>query len=143
MIDCEQSLATDDVAIFVERASFFNTSACQADLFNGTGNSCIVMQARITVPTLFEITDNNDDSDIFVPQRPQPVAGAEIFYAIEDTQLSVENNPSPLTGFFRCDFDLESGLPSGTNPTANCIDIISSIADRFDTLRPAALEDTL
>ena len=142
MINCEQPLATDDIAIFVEQASFFNTSACREDLFNGNGNNCAVMQARITVPTTFEVTDNNDGGDIFVPQRPQPVAGAEIFYAIDGTQLRVENNPSPLTGIFRCDFDLETGLPDGSSPTANCDEIISGIADRFDTLRPPALDDT-
>ncbi len=143
MINCEQPLATDEIAIFVERASFFNTSACQEDLFNGSGNSCVVMQARITLPTTFEITDNNDGGDIFVPQRPQPVAGAEIFFAIEGTQLRVENNPSPLTGFFRCDYDLETGLADGTSPITNCDEIVSSIADRFDALRPPAIDDTL
>jgi len=78
-----------------------------------------------------------------VPQRPQPVAGAEIFYAIEGTQLTVENNPSPLTGVFRCDFDLETGLPVSTSAFTNCDEIISSIANRFDALRPPALDDTL
>ena len=143
MIKCEMPLASDDIAIFVERVSFFNTSACQEDLFNGSGNSCVVMQARITLPTTFEITDNNDGGDIFVPQRPQPVAGAEIFFAIEGTQLRVENNPSPLTGFFRCDYDLETGLADGTSPITNCDEIVSSIADRFDALRPPAIDDTL
>ena len=143
MINCEQPLATDDIAIFVERASFFNTSACQEDLFNGRGNNCTVMQARITLPTTFEVTEDNEGGDIFVPQRPQPVAGAEIFFAIEGTQLRVENNPSSLTGVFRCDYDLETGLADGNSPISSCDEIISSIADRFDTLRPPALDDTL
>ena len=137
-ISCEQPLATDEIAIYVERASFFNTAVCQADLFNGSGNNCTVMLARITVPTTFEIPANSSGDDGFVPQRPQAVAGAEIYYAIEDTLLRVENNPSMLTGVFRCDYDLETGLPVGSTTTANCDNVIANTANRLDTLRPAS-----
>ena len=137
-ISCEQALATDEITIYVERASFFDTVACQTDLFNGRADNCTVMQARITVPTTFEVPANTSGDDGSVPQRPLAVAGAEIFYAIDGSQLRVENNPSMLTGVFRCDFDLETGLPAGGSTTTNCDNVIANIANRFDALRPTS-----
>jgi len=127
MISCDQPLATNDIAIYVESASFYASSVCQAGLLNGTGTDCVVRQARITVPTTFTLPDNTS-----VPQRPQPITGAEIFYAIDGTLLRVENNPSMLTGVFRCDYNLETAQAVTNNTAANCDAIISGIAARLN-----------
>ncbi len=136
MIDCEQALVTGNSPNRVESASFFDTSLCRSSLSNGNAIDCVIRQARISVPTTFVIPDTPDNTDVFVPERPQPVAGAEIFYAIEGTRLRIENNPSMLTGIFRCDYDLETGAASGDAGGANCDNIVSNIADRFEDLRP-------
>ncbi len=135
-VSCEQPLATGDVAMYVERASFYDTSACHAAIAEGSSTPCVLQQARINIPTQWIIPELPADSPPGTPQRPQPIAGMEIYYAIDDTFLRIENTESALTGFFRCDLDLADQQATTQIPGQSCADIIRNTADRIDALIP-------
>ena len=137
-IDCEQSLAVNEQPLFLHSGAFFDTAACQAGLFNDDPSACELAICRITVPTQF-VTGPVESTDptVFVPERPQPIAGAEISFRIEPDRLTLESNPSALTGVFFCEIDLLSQLPLSSDRPGNCSTELVRIRERLDVLLAA------
>ena len=115
-INCEQPLAISNVPIYAKIAAFNNTTECIADIQNNTASNCSVAIAELTVNTLWTTPPTEPGQ----PERPQPEAGAFIQYNIEQHRLAIENLPAALTGVFRCEYDLISGVPTTNNAVANC-----------------------
>jgi hypothetical protein len=135
-IDCANALATGDVPIYVERASYYDTAQCHAAIFNGSANGCQLQTARISIPTQWIIPERPADSPSTAPNRPQPIAGVEIYYAINNSNIGITSNEEALTGIFQCNFNL---LGSGSSfPLINetCDSSITLAANRFDDLLP-------
>lgn len=132
-IDCAVPLATGDVAIYVTRAAFVDTAGCHMAMLNDDAGPCTLATARITVPTQFETAAPGE--------LPRPVPGAEITYQLDAASLILQNNPSSLTGYFRCEIDLSSGLPiANDNQPGNCSADISRVRERLDALLGAGLQ---
>ncbi len=127
-INCEQPLATGDSIIRVDSAAYYNTDTCQTGLAANDTTNCILQSARITVPTEWVIGEESP--------LPQPIAGMEIYYAIDSTNLRIENSDEALTGLFRCDLDLASAQSTASLTGQSCATIITTAADRFDALIP-------
>ncbi len=130
-INCEQSLVTSPSIIRVERASYYNTAACQAGLSANNAEDCILQSAILSIPTEWVTPDTGDGTS----PLPQPIAGMEIFYAIDNTTLRIESSSAALTGIFRCDLELTT-LSAASSVGQSCSNIISTTADRFDALIP-------
>ncbi len=126
-ISCEPALATGDIPLYVGETAFYDTEACNASLFSGSSADCQLQRASISILT-----------DWITPEppqrRPQPIAGMEIYYAIDNTILRIENTEDMLTGAFRCDIELSSGQASSPLTGQSCDDIIMTAADRIETL---------
>ena len=136
-INCEQPLTSADVSIYVEQASYYDTADCHAALFDGNTNDCILQSARLSIPTQWVVIERAPDDPGTVPNRPQPIAGVEIFYALNgSTNLRIENNEEAFTGTFQCDIDLVSGEANAPTTSQSCPTSITLAADRFDTLLP-------
>ena len=137
MINCELPLATAEVPIFVEQAAYYDTPECHASLFNGNVSDCVLQAARLSIPTQWITPERPVDTPATVPNRPQPIAGVEIYYALNDsTHLRLESNQSALTGFFQCDIDLISTNGSAPALSQPCATTIALAAERFNTLLP-------
>lgn len=133
-LDCEQPLATGTADVYLQKAAFYDTTACNASLFAGSANDCVLQRARLSIHTQWVVHPPADDSQSEAHQRPQPIAGSEIYYAIDNTLLRIDNPPDPITGVFRCDVELEStGIITGvTAGPPSCTQIIKAAADRLD-----------
>ena len=132
-IDCTVPLATGDVAVYVTRAAFVDTASCHMAMLNNDAGPCTLATARITVPTQFVTAAAGE--------LPRPVPGAEITYQLDSASLILQNNPSSLTGYFRCEIDLSSGLPiANENQPGNCNADISRVRERLDALLGAGLQ---
>lgn len=130
-INCEQSLVTSPSIIRVENASYYNTAACQAGLAAGNADDCIIQSAKLSIPTEWITPDAGDGAT----PLPQPIAGMEIFYAIDNTTLRIESSSAALTGVFSCDLELTT-LSVQSSFGQSCNNIIAATADRFDSLIP-------
>ena len=130
-IDCEQSLVTSPSIIRVERASYYNTAACQTGISANNADDCILQSAILSIPTEWVTPDAGDGAT----PLPQPIAGMEIFYAIDNTTLRIESSSAALTGIFRCDLELTT-LSATSSTGQSCSNIIATTADRFDSLIP-------
>ncbi|MFK8076386.1 MAG: hypothetical protein AB8B84_07350 [Granulosicoccus sp.] len=130
-INCEQSLVTSPSIIRVERASYYNTAACQTGLSTNNSDDCILQSAILSIPTQW-ITP---DAGIGASALPQPIAGMEIFYTIDNTMLRIESSSAALTGLFQCDLELTT-LSVISSVGQSCSNIISTTADRLDALIP-------
>ena len=134
-IICMQPLATGDVPIYVEQASYYDTDECNAALFNGNTDGCLLESARLSIPTQWVIPESATDSSTTTPARPQPIAGVEVFYALNNTEyLRLESTEAALTGVFRCDINLRSNESTATEFVQSCASTIELAANRFDTL---------
>lgn len=137
MINCELALATSDIPIFVEEAGYYDTPECHTALFNGDTSNCVLQSARMSIRTQWITLELPADTPVSVPNRPQPIAGVEIYYALNNsTNLRIESNESALTGFFQCDIDLVNGSATATVASQPCAATIALAAERFDTLLP-------
>ena len=126
-MDCEQPLATGDVALFVGEAAVYDTDECHASLFDGSTDGCQLQYASILAPALFEIPETGG--------LPMPTfSGAQINYAIDGTLLTIESLEDAPTGLFKCDIDLSLGTTASPLAGHRCPDIVLSVADRLDTL---------
>jgi len=125
-ISCNRALATGDVALYVGEAAFYDTDACNASVFDGSTADCQLQKASITVRTEWIFPGPS--------QPPQPIAGMEIYYAIDNTILRIENTADMLTGAFRCDIELSNGQANAALTGQSCEDIISNAADRIEAL---------
>jgi len=135
-VDCARALATGDIALYVESASFYDTSDCNSDIFDGSTDSCVLQTARVTIPTTWIVPELPADSPPGTRLRPVPIGGMEIYYAVDNTDLRIENNEAALTGVFRCDLDLSDQQATTVIPGQSCADIIKKTADRLDELLP-------
>lgn len=133
-ITCEQALATGDIPVYVHQAAFYDTADCQAAIFNGATSDCVLQTARISIRTEFITPERPADSPDNVPNRPQPVAGAELYYAINSTNLRLENTEAALTGTFLCDINLATNETSAPASSQSCASTIDYVANRFDAL---------
>ena len=127
-IDCgERPLAAGEIAVFVTRAAFLDTASCHMAMLNDDAGPCTLATARVTVPTQFVTAAAGE--------LPRPVPGAEITYQLDSASLILQNNPASLTGYFRCEIDLSSGLPiANENQPGNCSADIPRVRERLDTL---------
>ncbi len=127
-ISCESALATSNEYLYVGEAAFYDTDSCYASLFNGSTADCQLQRASITILRTEWITPEPPQ------RRPQPIVGMEIYYAIDNTILRVENSEAMLTGAFRCDIELSDGQASSPLTGQSCDDIVKTAADRIETL---------
>lgn len=136
-INCAQSLATGDVPIFVEQASYYDTPECNAAVFNGDVSNCFLQSARISIGPEFRTSEPSTDTTVNGPNGAQLIAaGVEIFYAINSTNLRIENAENPLTGAFQCDIDLSNNGTNASPTGQSCTSTINLAANRFDALLP-------
>jgi hypothetical protein len=137
MIDCADPLATGDVPIFVEQASYYDTPECNAAIFNGEISDCFLKTARLSIPLRWITPERPAGTPDSAPNRPQPLAGIEVFYAINNsTNLRIASNEADevLTGRFLCDINLLNNQTTSTNQT--CAGTINLAANNFDDLLP-------
>jgi hypothetical protein len=137
MIDCADPLTTGDVPIRVELAGYYDTPECNAAIFNGEVSDCFVQTARLSIPVQWIIPERPAGTPDSVPNRPQPLAGIEVFYAINNsTNLRIASNEDEemLTGRFLCDINLLNNQTSSTNQS--CTSTINLAANHFDDLLP-------
>lgn len=136
-INCAQSLATGNVPIFVEQASYYDTPDCHAAIFNGDVSNCFLQSARISIGPEFRSSETPTDGTVNGPNGAQLIAaGVEIFYAINSTNLRVENAAMPLTGTFQCDINLLNNGTTASTTGQSCTSTINLAANRFDALLP-------
>lgn len=127
-VSCKPALPTGDVALYVGEAAFYDTESCNASIFEGNTSDCQLQRASITIRTDFM-------PPVPPQRRPQLLfAGMEIYYAIDNTTLRLENTADMLTGAFRCDIELNNGQTSSAATNQSCDDIIKRAADRIETL---------
>lgn len=141
MINCEQSLATGEVPIFVAQASYYDTPECHAAIFNGNVSDCVLQSAQLSIPIQWITPERPVDTPASVPNRPQPVAGVDISYAINSTFLRIENNETEnnepqLTGVFRCDINLLDNEATSSVSSQSCATTVAIAAGHFNTLLP-------
>ena len=131
-IDCARALATEPVAVYVERGAFYPTAACRADLALGVADGCVVDYASLFSRTEFD--------DPIPPARPRPLPGSGfvIRYAVDAPVLEVANDENALSGVFRCEIDLATGSVRPTLGGGSCDTILGNVADRLDALLAAA-----
>lgn len=127
-IDCEQPLSVDNVPIYLKSAVLENTTTCKSRLQNNNVDDCSVVQADLTVNTLWYVAPANPGQ----PQRPQPKAGTRIQYNTEQNLLSFENLPAALSGYFNCEYDLNTGNTDGSNGSTNCDQQAGRIVELID-----------
>lgn len=128
-IDCEQPLATGDVAAYVGVASYYDTAACQASVSNGNTANCQLRQATVSLRTQWLVQ----------PMGPPRVAyeGSELAYAMEGTLLQIENTETDPLGAFNCSIDLSNGSESTSLPgVSTCETAVSNAASQLDKLIP-------
>ncbi|MFT5894210.1 MAG: hypothetical protein ACI8VW_001077 [bacterium] len=136
-INCIDPLTTGGVLIYVEQASYYDTAECHAAIFNGEIGDCFLKSAHLSIPVQWFTPERPADSPANAPNRPQPLAGIEVFYAINNsTNLRIESNEDEevLTGRFQCDINLLTNETSATNQS--CASTINLAANHFDTLLP-------
>jgi len=122
-IDCEQPLATGEVAIFASVASLIDTPECRGCLIDGNADACDVDQAEFLVRTIFTQPETG---------LPQPNSGATLSYNIVPDRLIIENLEPALTGTFFCEYELSTGNAVGGDPGGNCDSQLTRIADLID-----------
>lgn len=126
-INCEQPLITSPSIIRVESAAYYDTAECQSGLTINNSENCTLQSARLSIPTEW-VTPPAGQGTL-----PQPIAGMEIYYAIEGTVLRIESSAAALTGIFSCELDLTT-VTFLNSFGQSCADIIATTADRFDAL---------
>lgn len=139
MINCTESLATGTAPIFVEQAGYYDTPACHAAIFNGDVDDCFLQFARLSIPMQWFTPERPAGTPDNVPIRPQPLAGVDIFYAINgSTNLRIANNVDDeiLTGQFLCDINLLNNETSTSATSQSCASTINLAANHFDDLLP-------
>jgi len=128
-IDCEQPLATGNVAIYIAAAGFEPTNGCHADLFASQYGACTLDYAELTVTTLWtQSTFDNEQQ----ARRPVPLAGASISYAMQSNVMTIENLPAALTGRFNCEFNIDSQLAASGNQAQNCDQLLQDLISLID-----------
>ena len=128
-IDCQQPLATGDVAIYVKSAAFNPTENCHADVFANQYSSCTVAQAELTVNTLWTQPTGNANQ---ASRRPVPVVGASISYAVKPNVMTIENLPAALSGIFSCDFDINTQMTVSGDQAQNCDQLLQELVNLID-----------
>ncbi|NND89666.1 MAG: hypothetical protein HKN42_02285 [Granulosicoccus sp.] len=128
-IDCLQPLATGNTPIYTSKVAFYDSENCHISISLGNTVNCQLAYAALSLPTEWTKPANGPPAPVY--------PGSEIRYAIDDTMLHIENAPSALTGLFKCDIDLTSGTAQTPLTGQSCPAIITSVADRIDTLLPA------
>jgi len=123
--DCgNQYLEQDGARLLLTQAAFFDTTDCQASLFNASSEGCILEKLSMTVPA--------DWSE--APELGYP--GAEVRFAIGDTSLRIESDGQALQGMFSCEINLETALPvSGAGIASSCDSIVSQLVREIDRIQ--------
>ena len=129
-IDCgdDNFLATGEIELFASKASFYDTPVCSAAVFDGNSDGCVLRELILSVSTNFEIPEG---ANLPVPVFP----GSLLDYAVDNSQLLIQNVPSAPTGPFLCNVNLETVQLSATASTENCDDIIELVADEIERLQ--------
>ena len=129
-IDCgdDNFLATGEIELFASKASFYDTPACSAAVFDGNSDGCVLRELILSVSTNFEIPEGG--------RLPVPVfPGSLLDYAVDNSQLLIQNVPSAPTGPYLCDVNLETVLLTANASTENCNDIVKLVADEIERLQ--------
>lgn len=139
-IDCsrESLRAVSDVQII--HIAMLESDACQAGLLAGEPDTCRLASLRLVMPTRFEFPAvTTETSGVFVPQRPQPIDGADV--AFRETgldQLVIRNDDASVRGEFACDIELTSTVPAVSgDDIVDCEHEISRVNDRLNQLLTA------
>ncbi len=128
-IDCDQALATGNVAIYMQTAAFDDTEVCHADVMANQTSDCNVAYAKFDVNTLWvNPAQTNGQSS----GRPIPMVGATLSYRMQPNILTIENLPAALGGVFSCDFDINNELSFMSEPTQNCDQLLQDLSSLID-----------
>ncbi|MFK8082525.1 MAG: hypothetical protein AB8B97_19780 [Granulosicoccus sp.] len=127
-IDCgNNSLVTEANPMAIGQTAFYDTAECQASLFDGNSDDCILQQMTLEIPAAF------DGSSGGAPRLLYP--GAEVAYAIDGTSLKLENNRDALQGQFSCEIDLETAQTANADGGNNCDKTVNLMADEIERLQ--------
>ena len=129
-IDCGEDnfLATGDVELSASKASFYDTPECSAAISNGSSDGCVLQELILSISTTFGIPEG---ASLPVPVFP----GSLLDYAVDGSNLVIQNVPSAPTGPFLCNVNLETVSLTDSGSTENCNEIVKSAADEIERLQ--------
>lgn len=114
------------VRLSINRAAFFSTQTCHADLLIGRTDNCELHSAEVSISTEWVIPEP--------PQRPYPIAGLDMNYSVAESILSIDSLEGTPSEPFSCKIDLSTAEPP--DASADCDFSVALAADRLDVLVP-------
>lgn len=133
-IDCGEAALSVVPDVRVSQVALVDTASCTAGLQSGDPSECRLARLHLEIPTSFVFPDFSSDSGGgFVPQRPQPVDGADVAFRESGLdQLIISNDSFSARGDYFCRVDLAAGVIADSgSPLVDCEQEISRVNERL------------